>query len=305
MNTQTQNPAAEQVAANPPTAAPRAQPMVERDHRASRSLAQRHDTGSGAIDTSPPAVIARMLSSGIDLAQMKGMLELQERWEATEARKAFITAMANFKSDPPTIAKDKSVGYNTKEGDFVGYKHASIGNVVGKIVAGLAQHGLSHRWTVEQAEQITVTCTITHERGHSESVTMRAGKDDSGKKNPIQQVASTITYLQRYTLLAATGLATNDQPDDDGRGVRDEKGDTVSKEQLKELDTLLTALVPTSIDESKFEAARDHVEKTLIEALAATWRIEKLADLPAKAFDHTVDLLKRRKQKMDQKRGAK
>jgi hypothetical protein len=41
--------------------------------------------------------------------------------------------------------------------------------------------------------------------------------DASGQKNKIQQVGSTVTYLQRYTLLALTGLATHDQ-DDDGRG---------------------------------------------------------------------------------------
>lgn len=198
-------------------AQPSARPMAVRDSRASAGTLERAQQG-GSVDTSPPAVIARMLQSGIALAEMKGMLELQERWEANEARKAFVAAMANFKANPPTIEKDKSVGYTTKDGDFVGYKHASIGNVVGKIVAGLAQHGLSHRWDVQQDVQIVVTCTVTHERGHSESVTMRAAKDDSGKKNAIQQIASTITYLQRYTLLAVTGLATNDQPDDDGRG---------------------------------------------------------------------------------------
>jgi hypothetical protein len=41
--------------------------------------------------------------------------------------------------------------------------------------------------------------------------------DATGNKNPVQQIGSTVTYLQRYTLLAATGLATSDS-DDDGRG---------------------------------------------------------------------------------------
>jgi hypothetical protein len=47
---------------------------------------------------------------------------------------------------------------------------------------------------------------------------MEAGADVSGKKNAIQSVASSITYLSRYTLLAATGLAAVDMPDDDGAG---------------------------------------------------------------------------------------
>ena len=47
---------------------------------------------------------------------------------------------------------------------------------------------------------------------------MTAPSDTSGQKNSIQAIASTVTYLQRYTLLAATGITTMDMPDDDGKG---------------------------------------------------------------------------------------
>ncbi len=77
--------------------------------------------------------------------------------------------------------------------------------------AGLAAHGFSHRWDTKQADgRIEVSCILTHNLGHSESTTLEASPDSSGKKNAIQQVASTVTYLQRYTLLAACGLATKD-----------------------------------------------------------------------------------------------
>ena len=52
-----------------------------------------------------------------------------------------------------------------------------------------------------------MTCVLSHRDGHFEETTLTAGRDDSGKKNAIQQVGSTITYLQRYTLKAALGLA--------------------------------------------------------------------------------------------------
>ena len=48
---------------------------------------------------------------------------------------------------------------------------------------------------------------------------MFAAPDDTGKKNSIQQVASTVTYLERYTFLSITGLAVEDQIDDDGQQV--------------------------------------------------------------------------------------
>jgi hypothetical protein len=53
--------------------------------------------------------------------------------------------------------------------------------------------------------------------GHSERTPLEASPDASGGKNGIQAVGSTVTYLQRYTLLSATGMAVQDQ-DDDGRG---------------------------------------------------------------------------------------
>jgi hypothetical protein len=65
---------------------------------------------------------------------------------------------------------------------------------------------------------ITVTCSVSHELGHAESTSLSHSPDSSGKKNSIQAIGSTITYLQRYTILALTGLATKGQ-DDDGTSI--------------------------------------------------------------------------------------
>ena len=73
----------------------------------------------------------------------------------------------------------------------------------------MGRHGLSYRWDIGQRDgRIHVSCIVTHKAGHSETVTMDAAPDNSGKKNSIQQIASSVTYLQRYTLLAIAGLAT-------------------------------------------------------------------------------------------------
>jgi hypothetical protein len=170
----------------------------------------------------PMSLIQRAQESNASIEQMQQLFELQIRYEENEARKAYHRAVAAFKSESITIVKDKAVGYTNKDGSFTGYKHASIGNVVQTLIPAMANHGLSHCWDVHQdSGQITVTCKLSHELGHSTSVSMSAGKDDSGKKNMIQQVASTVTYLQRYTFLSITGFATRDQEDDDGRGGKD------------------------------------------------------------------------------------
>lgn len=154
-------------------------------------------------------LISQAINKGADLDKLEKLLALQERWEANEAKKAYHKSMSAFKANPPKIDKDRDVAYgNTK------YSHASLGNVTEKISTELSKYGLSASWSTKQNGQVCVTCRITHELGHSEETTLCAASDTSGSKNAIQAIGSTITYLERYTLLALTGLATYDQEDD-------------------------------------------------------------------------------------------
>jgi len=150
-----------------------------------------------------------------DLAQLEKFMDLTERWDKEQARKAFINAMNNFKQNPPEILKDKDVSFD--DGKTVKYTYADLSQVNNKIGEALSTEGLSHRWEVETKEKsISVTCIITHILGHSERVTMEGPVDTSGGKNSIQAVGSTTHYLQRYTLLSATGCAVKGG-DDDGK----------------------------------------------------------------------------------------
>lgn len=178
----------------------------------------------GAMSLTTPGDLLRLAAqNGADIGMLERLLDLQQRFEEREAEKALVKAMSAFKREPIEIYKRKGVGYQTKEGDFVGYKHAQLSDVTDAITPAMARHGLSFSWDVHQnGNQITVECIVTHELGHSKKVTMVGAPDTSGKKNQIQQVASTVTYLQRYTLLAVTGMSTKDE-DDDGAGGADDQ----------------------------------------------------------------------------------
>jgi hypothetical protein len=154
-----------------------------------------------------------------DVAKLMQLMEMKERFDATEAKKAYVVAMAEFKKNSPEIYKDKNVAFSGTS-----YSHATLGGICEVVITSLADHGISHRWDTTQPGNglIVVKCILTHNMGHSESTQLEAPPDNSGKKNSIQQLASTVTYLQRYTLLAACGLATKDMPDDDGRGASPE-----------------------------------------------------------------------------------
>lgn len=152
-----------------------------------------------------------------DVAKLEQLLAVKERWDANEARKAFVAALNAFKANPPEIVKNRQVDFTSQKGR-THYKHAGLDDASEIIGAALAVHGISHRWNVDQTgPKIKVSCILTHALGHSESVTMEAAPDESGNKNSIQAVGSTVSYLQRYTLFAASGIAPKNV-DDDGRG---------------------------------------------------------------------------------------
>ena len=176
------------------------------------------------IDHSPAGMYALAVANNQDIDKLSQMLDLQIRYEENEAKKAYHKAMSLFKSNPIEIDKDRHVKFELKNGGYTEYNHASLHNVATKISAAMSKFGLSAAWKTSQAEGgiISVTCTITHELGHSESTTLSAGPDQSGGKNNIQAVGSTVSYLQRYTLLAITGLATRDMDDDGNGSVIDE-----------------------------------------------------------------------------------
>ena len=194
--------------------------IIEHEPQAQHApVAQRAASAVAAV--TPMDLLRHAMDSGADLDRLEKLMGLQERWEANEARKAFADAMADFKKNPPTIFKDKHVGFKTDKGRTE-YDHATIGNVVDKVVGAAAAHGFSHRWDIAQQDgRVIVECVVTHRLGHSQTTKLEAAPDSSGGKNGIQSIVSAKSYLERHTLLAAYGLATKDQEDDDGAGTID------------------------------------------------------------------------------------
>lgn len=180
------------------------------------------------VGRSPLDQITELLNRGITVEMLDQFLQLQHKWEAEEARKAYNRAMSAFKRDEiPAIEKKVHVDYPTRgrdgaPGGRVVYDHETLDAVVFAVLPPMARHGLTHKWVPHQSNppsgMITVRCIITHELGHSEEVELSAAPDTSGYKNPIQAVKSAITYLERITLLAITGLAAQGM-DDDGRST--------------------------------------------------------------------------------------
>ena len=74
------------------------------------SVIERKETAVAQVAT-PATMLQTALERGASMEQLEKLLELQERWERNEARKAFHDAMAGFKANPPEIEKDRHVKF--------------------------------------------------------------------------------------------------------------------------------------------------------------------------------------------------
>ncbi len=173
------------------------------------------------LTVNPSSLIEMAIKEKCDVAQLKALFDLQLLYEANEAKKAFVAAMAAFAADPPKLEKTKQVEFKTRTG-VTGYRHADLNEVVEKTTPKLSACKLSAAWKYAQDNGIvTVTCQVTHIDGHMEETSLSGPYDNSGGKNHIQGIVSTTTYLRRATYLARLGLTAGDIDDDGSEAMQE------------------------------------------------------------------------------------
>lgn len=183
----------------------------------------------------PMAMIDRALMSGATPETLEKLLTLQERWEAAQARKAFISSMAAARTKFAPILKTND-GYSSR------YKYETLTDVMDAVDGPLNEHGFSYDWITEDIEggRIKVTCVITHEAGHSRRNSLSGDPKDTAdakaNMNGLQRMGGAVTYLQRYTLKAALGVAAS--KDVDGKTAAN-NDPTINADQFTELMDLL------------------------------------------------------------------
>lgn len=206
------------------------------------------------VGATPMEMLASAIERGMSPEVIGQLMALEERWTANKAKHAFNNAVADAKAALKPVVKNRT-GHNSKRyADFAAYATA-----VDPIIAS---HGLTYRFRTTQDDKIKVACILSHRDGHSEENSLSGPADTSGNKNAIQAIGSTLTYLQRYTLTQALGLAATEDDDGKAAGI----GETITDEQAA---TLQGLLMEHDIPLAKF-----------FKVLG----IDKLADLPASRF---------------------
>lgn len=216
----------------------------------------------------PMDMLDKAIQSGAGLDVIEKFMALQERWEKNQARKAFDNAMSAAKAEIPNITKNREVDFTSAKGR-TNYRYEDLGEIARVVSPLLAKHGLSYRYRTASPinEPVTVTCIVSHRDGHFEENTLCAGRDDSGNKNSIQAIGSTLTYLQRMTLKAALGLAVSN--DDDGKKA--DAAGKITDQQAKEI-----------ADKCK------EVSDTFDANFCSYFGIEAIAGLPAKEYQRAL-----------------
>jgi hypothetical protein len=202
------------------------------------------------------SLIERMATNpDISPERVERFIAMHDAMDAKRSKLAFSNAIAQAKAkiaETPIIKN--ATGHNSKRyADFSAYA-----KVVDPV---LASFGLTYRFRTSQSDKISVTCILTG-HGHEEENTLSGPADATGSKNAIQAIGSTLTYLQRYTLVQALGLAASD--DDDGKAMG--AGGSITDEQRAEL---LKLISDHGADIAKF---------------CAFFSIDALPDLPASKF---------------------
>lgn len=211
-----------------------------------------------SVALTPMDMLDRAVASGAPIETLERLIALKERWDAHEARKAFDDAVANAKANIKPVVRS-TPGHNSK-------RYADFATIARAVDPVLSQFGLSYRFRSEAGEKINVTCILSHKLGHSEETTLSGPPDKTGNKNDIQAIGSTLTYLQRYSLVQALGLAASN--DDDAKAAT---GELCSQEQIGEMVALI---------EDIGGKRKDHLKGRLLKYMKA----ETLADILAKDF---------------------
>lgn len=190
------------------------------------------------VDQTPMALIERATTSGASIDTLERLMDLQERYESNEAKKAYNKAFSEFQSRKPIVVKSKDVLFWDKQEQKhkKAYSYTPLEYYQKLVDPLLSEFGFSYRFEQEEKEgRITISFILNHELGHAEKTSLSASPDASGGKNAIQAIGSAVTYLKRYTF--CNGLGISSEQDDDGvsSSLTKEEKREILKSRLKEL----------------------------------------------------------------------
>ena len=240
---------------------------------------QPESTPLKVVDNGVSPLVQMFASGQVPLEQMQKLMDLQDRYEATEARKAYHEAIAKAKAEMPVAQKS---GRN----NHLNSTYATLDDYLAVANPVLAKFGLSVSWDIgeQTADSITTTCRISHQLGHSEASAPISMPITGGNNavSPAQSVGIAMTYARRYSFTAILGMATEDA-DGNAPTTNTSEVKPAAKVDIKGLAELKKQAKASGIDNAK-----------LISVAAKTYSVSTLEELSGPQVSELITALKQR-----------
>lgn len=236
---------------------------------------------TGQQVTTPMQLLQAAVDNNVDAGQLEKLMDLQERWEANQARKQFAEAMARFQAKCPRIAKTGRARVKMKSGGEYGYTYPKLDQILSTIQPHLDANGLSVAFSDFRIEGtiLSLSCVVRHAGGHAEEFPFAVPVDEGMSINKMQQVGVSNSYCKRYALCNALNLVGADM-DTDGNLPGDEPK-AITDKQVVQIREHLEAL---EVDEAEF---------------CKFLKVEDLESLPASGFGRAMNAINAKRRQVE------
>ena len=174
-------------------------------------------TESLPVENTPAKLLEIAVAQNADVDNLGKLMELQERWEARQARTTFFDELSNFQADCPPIPRTKEVKKNN--GDLL-YKYAPMDQILKVVRDPLRERGFSFRFESEHQDNgVLVACVLHHRAGHSERSEVFVPGFLGHNTNEAQNAGGGLTYGKRYAFSNVLGLIPDDDDDAQSAGA--------------------------------------------------------------------------------------
>ena len=188
------------------------------------------------------------MNPDVDIDKMERLFLMQERIVSRNAKQAFNSDLALMQSEVPSITERGEISIRgAVQSKFA--KFEDINDVMKPIMQRFG-FAMSFR-TKFEGGMIIVTGILSHKLGHSEETSMILPADNTGNKNAVQSVGSTVSYGKRYTMCAMLNITSRGEDDDGGKPAVKAP---MAAPQLSQhqVDEIIMALDVAGIDQAEF-----------------------------------------------------
>lgn len=233
------------------------------------------------------------LRPDLDVAKLDALLKMQERIRDRVNKEAFDAALARMQPELPVIDRKGRIEVRKKDahGERTGdvqqsTQYAKWEDIVEGITAILGKHGFGLRFKPSNTDKglIRVEGTLSG-HGHREEAAIELQHDSTGSKNPVQSIASSISYGKRMVGCALLNIVTRGDDDDGkaGGGAPLVVGEPLTAEELEQVIALAGAVecpAPRLLQHLNSKRPKGHPPT------------KEIADLPHARFQETIDALR-------------